>query len=185
MQTNNSNNINNNPQQYRIRINHFIRVPQVRVILSDGSNGGIMATHEALKLAKEENLDLIEINPKAIPPVVKIANFGKMMYEEKKKQQIAKKNQIVQELKEISFRPTTDNYDLNHKLELSKEFLSKGHKIKFTCKFRGREISHPEIGKDKFFCIIEQLQNLIIENPPISMEGKIMSMTVYPVKHNK
>src|SRR5580698_3178384 len=108
---------NNNQQQFRTRINHFIRVPQVRVILSNGENGGIMETRDALKLAQDENLDLVEINPKASPPVVRIVNFGKMKYEEKKKLQAEKKKQQVQELKELTFGVNIAEHDLNHKLE--------------------------------------------------------------------
>jgi translation initiation factor IF-3 len=173
---------NNNQQQYRVRINQYIRVPQIRVILSDGSNGGVMATYEALKLARDENLDLIEINPKAIPPVCKIADYGKMKYEEKKKAQIAKKNQVVQELKELTFRPNTDQNDLNHKLEQAKEFLSEGNKVKFTVRFRGREITHSELGREKIEWCVQQLQGLIADKPQISLEGKFMSAIVSPTK---
>src|SRR5208337_738003 len=93
---------NNNQVQYRQRINKYIRVPQIRVILADGSNGGIMNTVDALKLAQDQSLDLIEINPKAVPPVCRIADHGKLKYEEKKKLAEAKKNQQVQELKELT-----------------------------------------------------------------------------------
>jgi translation initiation factor IF-3 len=173
---------NNQQQQFRIRINQYIRVPQVRVVLSDGSNGGIMATHEALKLARDENLDLIEINPKSVPPVCKIADFGKMKYEEKKKQQIAKRNQVVQELKELTFRPNTDSNDLNHKLDQAKGFLEEGNKVKFTIRFRGREITHSELGRQKLEWLLQELQGLITDKPQISLEGKFMSMLVSPTK---
>ena len=173
---------NNQQQQFRIRINQYIRVPQVRVILSNGENGGIMATYDALKLARDENLDLIEINPKAIPPVVRIADFGKMKYEEKKKQQAAKRNQVVQELKELTFRPNTDINDLNHKLDQAKEFLEEGNKVKFTIRFRGREITHSELGREKLEWLLQELQGLISDKPQISLEGKFMSMLVSPTK---
>lgn len=172
----------NNQTQYKLRRNQQIRVPQVRVILSDGNNGGIMATHEALKLAQNEALDLVEINPRAVPPVAKICDYGKMLYEEKKKLQIAKKNQVVQELKELTMRPVTDEGDISHKLEQAKGFLLEGHRVKFTVRFRGREISHPDIGRDKLKYILEQLKELIQPNPPISLEGKLMSTIVSPVK---
>jgi translation initiation factor IF-3 len=178
MQTN-----NNQQQQYKTRINQFIRVPQVRVILSNGENGGIMATHEALKLARDEGLDLVEINPTSQPPVCKIVDHGKMKYEEKKKQQAAKKNQMVQELKEITFRPNTDIGDLDHKLAQAKGFLEDGNKVKFTIRFRGREISHSNIGRDKLDFIVKELDGLIVPNPTISLEGKFMSMLVQPTKN--
>ena len=173
---------NNQQQQYRVRINQYIRVPQVRVILSNGDNGGIMNTYDALKLAKDEGLDLIEINPKALPPVVRIADHGKMKYEEKKKQNAAKKNQQIQELKELTFRPNTDENDLSHKVEQAKNFLQEGDRVKFTIRFRGREITHTNIGKDKLDWILKELDGMIQPNPPMSLEGKFLSMIVAPVK---
>lgn len=176
---------NNNQQQqreYRVRINQFIRIPQIRVILADGSNGGIMATYEALKLARDAGLDLIEINPKAAPPVCKIADYGKMKYEEKKKQQAEKKKQVIQELKELTFRPNTDENDLSHKLDQAKGFLADGDKVKFTVRFRGREIVHSEIGKEKLHWMLKELDGLVAPNPQISLEGKFMWMIVSPTK---
>lgn len=172
MQTNN----------YKIRVNNFIKVPQVRVISSDGSSLGVMATYEALKLARENDLDLVEINPKAAPPVCKIIDYGKFKYEEKKKQSEIKKNQKIQELKEIQFRPNTDANDLNHKLNSAKEFLTEGHKVKFTVRFRGREIVHPEVATEKINWILDQLNGLIVPPLPVSMEGKFMSLIVAPAK---
>ena len=172
----------NNQQQYRQRVNGNIRVPQVRVILSNGDNGGIMNTIDAIKLAKDENLDLVEINPRALPPVVRIINYGKMKYEEKKKAQDAKKNQQVQELKEITFRPNTDIGDLEHKLVKAKEFLEEGNRTRFIIRFRGRELAHPNIGKEKLEYCVQQLNELIQPNPQISLDGKFMSMTVIPIK---
>jgi len=168
--------------QYRTRINNYIRIPQIRVILSDGTNAGIMNTNEALKLAKEQSLDLVEINPTAKPPVCKIMDFGKYKYEEKKKAQAAKKNQSVQELKELTFRPNTDQNDLNHKLEQAKGFLAEGNKVKFTVRFRGREITHSNLGREKLDWCVQQLQGLITEKSQISLEGKFMSLIVSPVK---
>lgn len=177
MQANN-NNVNNT--QYRIRINKYIRVPQVRVVMEDGSSPGILNTYEALKMAQDLGLDLVEINPKASPPVCKILDFGKYKYEEKKKLAVAKKNQKGNEIKELTFRPNTDENDLNHKLEQAKEFLTDGNKVKFAVKFRGREITHPQIGRDKLSWLITQLSSLIVANPIIMSEGKLMSVTVAP-----
>jgi translation initiation factor IF-3 len=168
--------------QYKVRVNNFIKVPQVRVILPDGSSAGVMDTRDAMRLAYEQNMDLVEINPKASPPVCKIVNYGKFKYEEKKKQSEAKKNHKVQELKEITFRPTTDENDLNHKVATAKKFLEEGDKVKFTIRFRGREIVHPEEGRDRLLWILEQLKDLIATPPPISMEGKFMGVLVTPVK---
>jgi translation initiation factor IF-3 len=172
----------NNQQQYRQRVNGNIRVPQVRVILSNGDNGGIMNTIDAIKLAKDENLDLVEINPRALPPVVRIINYGKMKYEEKKKAQDAKKNQQVQELKEITFRPNTDIGDLEHKLVKAKEFLEEGNRTKLTVRFRGREVVHLNVGREKIEWILQRLDGMIAPNPQINMEGKFMSVVVSPTK---
>lgn len=173
---------NNNQNQYRTRINKFIRVPQIRVVFSDGSNGGIMNTYDALKMAQDQGLDLVEINPRAVPPVCKIMDYGKYKYEEKKKVQAAKKNQQMQELKELTFRPNTDDNDLNHKLEQAKSFLEDGNKVKFAVRFRGREVVHANIGREKLQWILQELNGLIAPNPQISMEGKIMWMMVTPNK---
>jgi translation initiation factor IF-3 len=169
-------------QQQRIRINHQIRIPQIRVLDKDGNNLGVLNTREALKLAQDQSLDLVEINPKSVPPVCKIMDYGKYKYDEKKKAQVAKKNQQVQELKELTFRPNTDEGDLAHKLEQAKGFLTDGHKVKFTIRFRGREITHPQVGKDKLDWLLKELSGLIIPNPQISLEGKFMSMMVSPAK---
>lgn len=168
--------------QQRIRTNYQIKVPQVRVVLEDGTSPGIMNTPAALKMAQEMGLDLVEINPKASPPVVKIIDLGKWKYEEKKKQQEIKKNQKVHEQKEILLRPTTEIGDLTHKLNAAKEFLINGHTVKFTVRFRGRELTHPEVGRDKLNWMLEQLNGLIQPSPNVSMEGKFMNMTVMPCK---
>jgi len=141
-----------------------------------------MATRDALKMAQDQALDLVEINPRAVPPVCKIMDFGKFKYEEKKKAQAAKRNQVNQELKELTFRPNTDDNDLAHKVEQAKEFLTEGNKVKFTIRFRGREITHPDIGKAKLEWIQQQLAGLIQSSPQVNLEGKFMSMIVAPGK---
>jgi len=173
---------NNQSTQYRVRINQYIRVPQIRIIKEDGSSE-IVNTRDALKLAQDQGLDLVEVNPKAVPPVCKVMDYGKYKYEEKKKLQVAKKNQQVQELKELTFRPNTDENDLNHKLAQAKGFLEDGHRVKFTIRFRGREIVHQNIGRDKLAYITKQLDGLIAPNPSTSLEGKFMSMIVSPTKN--
>lgn len=166
--------------QNRIRINHQIRVPQVRVVLEDGTSPGVISTWDALQMAKNANLDLVEINPKAIPPVCKILDYGKYKYDEKKKTAAAKKTQKISELKELTFRPNTDEHDLAHKLELAKQFLAEGNKVKFAIRFRGREITHPQIGREKLDWLLQQLAPLLTGSAQVNMEGKIMSMIVSP-----
>ena len=150
--------------------------------MPDETNAGIMPTNEALKLAQSLGQDLIEINPKSNPVVCKIANYGKFKYEEKKKLAAEKKKQSVQEMKELLLRPNTDEHDLLHKINQAKEFLTEGYKVRFTCKFRGREVSHSNLGKEKLEYILQQLQGLVSDKSQISLEGKIMSITVSPAK---
>ncbi len=141
-----------------------------------------MATRDALKAAQDKGLDLVEINPRSTPPVCKIMDYGKYKYEEKKKAQAAKKNQTIQELKELTFRPNTDENDLKHKLSQAKEFLADGDRVKFTVRFRGREITHANLGKEKLEWILQELHGLITDKPQISLEGKFMWMIVSPTK---
>jgi len=173
---------NSNKNQNRIRINFQIRVPQVRLLDVDGNNLGIVETRDALKVAQDANLDLVEISPRVSPPVCKVMDYGKYKYDEKKAASVARKNQVTQELKEITFRPNTDDGDLKHKVEKAKEFLSEGNKVKFTVRHRGREIVHTDISKQKLAWIQEQLADLAQPNPFVNLEGKLLSMIVNPKK---
>lgn len=170
----------NNQNQNRIRINLQIRVPQVRVVLEDGSSPGVLSTREAMQMAQAAGLDLVEINPKSSPPVCKILDYGKFKYDEKKKAAVAKKSQKQSELKELTFRPNTDEHDLGIKLQMAKEFLKDGNKVKFAIRFRGREITHPQVGKDKLDWLLKELADVISGTPQVFTEGKIMSMMVSP-----
>src|SRR5580698_6926376 len=167
-------------RQYQIRVNHRIRVPEVRVIGADGGMLGVLQTHEALRLAQEQGLDLVEVNPKAEPPVCKILDFGKYKYEEKKKQAQARRNQSVVEIKEIKLRPKTDDHDIAFKVKAARRFLEAGHKVKFTVRFRGREITHPEKAHEQLDVILKALEDVgNIETRP-SMEARAMSLIVAP-----
>jgi len=165
---------------YQIRVNHRIRVPEVRVIAADGSMLGVLQTHEALRMALDQNLDLVEVNPKAEPPVCKILDFGKYKYEEKKKQAQARRNQAVVEIKEIKLRPKTDDHDINFKTKAARRFLEGGHKVKFTVRFRGREITHPEKAHEQLDVILKALEDVAnVETRPM-MEARAMSLVVAP-----
>jgi translation initiation factor IF-3 len=165
---------------YQIRVNHRIRVPEVRVIDADGSMLGVLQTHEALRKAQEQGLDLVEVNPKAEPPVCKILDFGKYKYEEKKKQAQARRNQSVVEIKEIKLRPKTDDHDIAFKVKAARRFLEAGHKVKFTVRFRGREITHPEKAHEQLDIILKALDDVgNVETRP-SMEARAMSLIVAP-----
>ena len=124
-----------------------IRVPEVRVIGADGAQIGVIPTHEALKLAEEAGLELVEVNPRAAPPVCKIMDFGKFKYETSKKEKASRKHQTTVVLKEIKLRPKTDEHDFDFKVKHIRRFLAEGNKCKLVIVFRGREIVHPETGQ--------------------------------------
>jgi translation initiation factor IF-3 len=164
----------------QIRVNHRIRVPEVRVVLDDGSQLGVMPTSEALKAAEQRGLDLVEVNPKSMPPVCKILDFGKYKYEEKKRASEAKRKQTIVELKEVKLRPKTDDHDLQVKVRSARRFLESGNKVKFTVRFRGREITHPQRAQMQLDWLVEQLTDLAnVEQRP-QMEGRTMSAIVGP-----
>jgi translation initiation factor IF-3 len=164
----------------QIRVNHRIRVPEVRVVLDDGSQLGVMSTSDALKAAEERGLDLVEVNPKSSPPVCKILDFGKYKYEEKKRASDAKRKQTVVELKEVKLRPKTDDHDLNVKVRAAKRFLEGGNKVKFTVRFRGREITHPERAEMQLNWLFQQLEEIANVEQRAQMEGRTMSLILSP-----
>jgi translation initiation factor IF-3 len=164
----------------QIRINQRIRVPEIRVIGEDGEMLGIMATHEALRRAQERGLDLVEVNPKADPPVCKILDFGKYKYDEKKKQREAKRKQTVVDIKEIKLRPKTDDHDLDFKTRAARRFIEAGHKVKFTVRFRGREITHPEKAQEQLDWVVSQCEEIAnVEVRPM-MEQRTMTLLMAP-----
>jgi len=161
--------------------NQQIRAIDVQVIGSDGNNVGILTLKKAIELAKEEGLDLIEISPNANPPVCKIMDMGKYKYDLQKKTNIAKKKQKVVALKEIKMRPGTDVHDYNFKVKNAKKFLTNKDKVKFTVKFKGREMQHINLGKDLMQRIIEDTKDVgKIETHP-KFEGRQMIMIIQPV----
>ena len=168
------------PRGPQIRVNRRIRVPEVRVVAADGSNLGVLPTDEALRQAASQGLDLVEVNPKANPPVCKILDFGKYKYEEKKKQREAKRRQTVMEVKEIKLRPKTDDHDLNVKVRAARRFIESGNKVKVTCRFRGREITHPERARMQLDFMVSQLEDLAHVEQQAAMEGRTMAMTLGP-----
>lgn len=166
--------------QFQIRVNHRIRVPEVRVIGADGEMLGVMATHEALRQAQGLSLDLVEVNPKADPPVCKILDFGKYKYEEKKKSAEAKRKQTVVDIKEVKLRPKTDDHDINFKIRAARRFLEAGHKVKFTVRFRGREITHPEKAQEQLTLVIQGTEDVANVESRIMMEARTMTVMVAP-----
>ena len=158
----------------------MIRRPEVRVINPDGQQLGIYPIRQALTIAQELGLDLVEINPKADPPVCRIMDFGKFKYEQKKQANLAKKRQKVVEVKEVKMRPKTDDHDFNFKLKHVLRFLEEGNKAKITIRFRGRELAHTERGRDVLNRVLENLgESFIVDKTPV-MEGRMMSMFISP-----
>ena len=163
------------------RTNHRIRSLDVQVISSAGENLGILPTKKAVAMAKEERLDLIEISPNANPPVCKIMDIGKYKYDMQKKASKAKKNQKTASLKELKLRPGTEIHDYNFKIKNAKKFLTKGDKVKFTVKFKGREMQHTELGKELMNKIIDETKDIAkVESHP-KFEGKQMVMIIQPI----
>jgi len=163
------------------KTNNRINSPEVQVISSNGENLGILNTNEAISIAKEEGLDLIEISPNARPPVCKIMDMGKFKYDAQKKANKAKKKQKKIDLKEIKLRPVTEVHDYSFKIKNAQKFLSKGDKVKFTIRFKGRELQHKHLGNE----LMEKIKADILSLGKIELhpkfEGKQMIMVIQPL----
>jgi len=160
------------------KTNDRIRAPQVQVIGSNGENLGTLNTQEAIKIAKEEGLDLIEISPNASPPVCKIIDIGKYKYDLQKKANKAKKKQKIINLKEIKLRPTTEIHDYNFKIKNAQKFLSKGDKVKFSVQFKGREMQHTKLGYDLMNRIINDTSKVGKVEVRPKFEGRQIIMII-------
>ncbi len=160
----------------------MIRVPEVRVIDADGTQLGVLSRDDALARARERELDLVEIAPTAVPPVCRIMDFGKFKYEQKKKQQKSRSKQHVIQVKEIRFRPKTDDHDMDTKNRQARGFLEEGNKVQVTVRFRGREVTHPEIAQTMLQDFASRLAEVgKVERFP-KLEGKQMVMILTPLK---
>jgi len=163
------------------RTNNRISSPEVQVIASNGENLGIINTNQAISMAKDEGLDLIEIAPNAKPPVCKIIDMGKFKYDAQKKANKAKKKQKIVLLKEIKLRPVTESHDYNFKLKNAQKFLAKGDKVKFTIRFKGRELQHSNLGHTLMKKIQEDIKLAgKVEMSP-KFDGKQMIMVIQPL----
>ena len=162
-----------------LRVNEQIRVREIRLIDDEGVQKGIVPTIEALKMAKERELDLVEVSPNANPPVCKILDYGKYRFEQEKKLRDSKKNQKVLKLKEIRMQPKIGTGDLDTKAKHVQEFLDEGDKVKVTIRFRGRELAHTELGYDVLKEVEKRLRegSYAMEKAP-AIEGRFMSMTL-------
>jgi translation initiation factor IF-3 len=168
------------PQGDRLRINHRIRVPEVRVIGEDGEQLGVMPTHEALRIAQERGVDLVEISPRAFPPVCRVMDYGKYKYEQAKKKQQARKHASSVETKEIKFRPKTEEHDMDFKVKHVRRFLEEGNKVRLVIVFRGREITHPQTGLAVLNRVVDATADLCGVEVQPNMEGRRMVMILAP-----
>lgn len=163
-----------------LRINEQIWVREVRLIDESGEQKGIMTTQEALALAKEHGLDLVEIAPQSIPPVCKILDYGKYKFEQEKKLKDNRKNQKIVKIKEVRMQPKIDDHDLDFKSRHVRGFLLDGNKVKVTVRFRGRELAHTEIGEEVLKSVLAKIEGVYAMESPPKMEGRFMSMMLIP-----
>ena len=171
-----------------LRINRQIRSREVFLIDENGEQKGVMNTYDAFRLAEEAGLDLVEVSPMADPPVCKILDFGKYRYEMEKKQKEAKKNQTVTKLKEVRMQSKIADNDINTKSKAISEFLGEGNKVKVSIRFKGRTMTHPELGKEVLDTILVKLSDMGCAfnlDKSAFMEGKMMSMMLSPAKSSK
>ncbi|WP_306418853.1 translation initiation factor IF-3 [Roseibaca ekhonensis] len=168
------------PRDTGPRVNDRIRAPEIRLIGAEGENLGVVKPSQAMMLAEEAGLDLVEISPNATPPVCKIMDFGKFKYEQQKREAEARKKQHIIEIKEVKFRPNTDTHDYDVKMRNVMRFLEGGDKVKVTLRFRGREMAHQNLGSDLLHRVAADVEEIgKVENMP-KMEGRQMIMMIAP-----
>lgn len=157
-----------------LRINRQIRALKVRVIGSDGKQVGLLPIKDALALAEQEGLDLVEISPNAEPPVCKVIDYGKFRYDQTKREKESKKAQVVIKVKEVKLKPNIDEHDFQTKLRQARQFIEKGNKVKVTCLFRGREMAYPEIGEKVVQRFVEGMDDIAQAESPLKMMGRML-----------
>ncbi|MCL5996002.1 MAG: translation initiation factor IF-3 [Chloroflexi bacterium] len=164
----------------QFRINEQIRVPHVRLIAADGANKGIVETRDALHQARVQHLDLIEVAPNADPPVCRIFDYGKFIYEREKKEREAKKSQKVIEIKGVRLRPKTTEHHLSFKIRSARRFLQQGNKVKVSIRFKGREDQIPHVARRMMDKVLQETADIAVVEMSPSMEGKTMLMVLAP-----
>jgi translation initiation factor IF-3 len=168
-----------------LKVNREIRAPKVRVIDHLGEQIGIIPIYEALAMAEEQGLDLVEIVPGSNPPVCKIMNFGKFRYDQSKREKENKKAQHQIKVKEIKLKPNIDVHDLETKTRHARDFLTSGNKVKITCTFRGREMMHPEIGEKIVRDMCQELEDISTPESPAKMMGRMLLVVLAPAAKKK
>ena len=166
----------------KYRINHQIRAPQVRLIDADGSHAGIVTLSEALTIAHDRELDLVEVSPAADPPVARVMDYGKFLYQQAKRERESRKAQKQVEVKEIRLRPKTTEHHKSFKMRDARRWLEEGMKVKVRIRFRGREITYPEIAREQLAEIVEELSDVAVVEQKPNMEGRTMLMILAPTK---
>lgn len=162
------------------RVNEEITAPEVRLIDVEGGQLGVMKTSRALAIATEKGTDLVEVAPTADPPVCRLMDYGKFLYETQKRERDARKSQSKVEVKEIRLRPKTGEHDINYKLRDARRFLERGAKVKVRIRFRGREVTHPELARDLMIRIADELNDVAVVEKTPGMEGNTMLMILGP-----
>ena len=170
------------PDKNETRVNDRIRAPRVLVIDDAGNKLGEFLTDDAIELARDRGLDLIEVAPNARPPVCRLADYGKMKYERKKKEAVARKNQVIIQVKEVKLRPKTDEHDFKFKAKHTRRFLENGDKVKVTVRFRGREMAHREIGDQRCRELADMMKDIAVIEVEPRMDGRQMFMILAPTK---
>lgn len=160
------------------RINHEIRAAQVRLLDDKGIQIGVLALSEAKKLAQDQELDLVEVAPKAVPPVVKVIDYNKFLYQLKKKKQEEKKHTVASETKQVQFGPFIDEHDLEIKLARARKFIGDGDKVRFVVKFRGREMTKIDLGRGVLRGVIEKMGDIAKVEQEMKMEGRQLVMVM-------
>jgi translation initiation factor IF-3 len=166
----------------RVRVNEQIRISPIRLIQDDGEQIGIVSIDEARERAAQRGMDLVEVAAEARPPVVKMMDYGKFKYEAARAAREARKKQHTIQVKEVKFRPGIEDHDYDFKVRHARRFLDEGNKVKLTMMFRGRQITHPELGLEVLARVMEDIQDLGKAESQPSMEGRVMSMMVGPLK---
>lgn len=164
------------------RVNEAIRIKDVRVIADDGAQLGVLPTREAIRIAAEQGLDLVEVQPNLKPPVCKIMDFGKFKYQQKRKAAEQKRNQKTIETKQIKFSPSIDQHDFDTKVTRIKEFVAEGNRVLSSCQFSGRELAHTELGKKVLDRVVEAVKEVASVEGTVKMEGRTMFMMLVPAK---
>lgn len=172
--------VRNESNEDRTRVNEQIRISPVRLIGADGEQVGIVSIEEARRAAEESGLDLVEVAAMARPPVVKVMDYGKYRFEQAKAAKAAKKKQHVIHLKEVKYRPGVSDHDFNFKTRHARRFLEEGNKVKLTMMFRGRQVTHPELGREVLLRVFAELEEIAKVEMHPKLEGKNMTMVLAP-----